>query len=272
MTIIHISDELKKEFKVNSDGQSFVSIRGAARLCDIKSQTLDQNLGGGSENTSKLAQILIAHGFEPASMNSTGIPDIALIHILKYYAFKAKRTTEQAERFFDAMSAIGVRTWIQNELGFKEKPQQSNYYKRVMEFIQQNRVPPGYFAVIREALELVGDFEANGYFFKQYDSPDGSIGKCWANYLRKELKVDPESICDYFEYTYPANDLRHPPYPIFAKCYPDTYLAEFRKFMREHYIVKKLPNYLKGKKDDKAIAAFHKMLELPPEFNFDISA
>ena len=120
MNIVHLPDDIKKEFKLDSEGKAFVSIRGAARLCDISHVALVNLFKGGNINPPKLVKILTGHRFDPGSFSETGIPDIALIHILKYYAFKANRTTEQAERFFDAMAAIGVRTWIQNELGWNQ--------------------------------------------------------------------------------------------------------------------------------------------------------
>ena len=114
--IVSIPDEIRNEFRIDPDGKAFVSIRGAARIADITHQSLLKAFEGGNKNPSKLAQSLAGAGFEPGNFSETGIPDIALALVLKYYAYKANRTTEQAERFYDAMCAVGIRTWIHQQL------------------------------------------------------------------------------------------------------------------------------------------------------------
>lgn len=44
MSIVHISDDIKKEFKVISDGIAVVSIRGAARVVGVSETALRNNL------------------------------------------------------------------------------------------------------------------------------------------------------------------------------------------------------------------------------------
>ncbi|MEG3877629.1 hypothetical protein QT972_09635 [Microcoleus sp. herbarium7] len=112
--IVSIPDEIRNEFRIDPDGKAFVSIRGAARIADINDKTLGDSLktaaginktekaqtllGKGVEGAgislSKLAQNLVDAGFDPGDFAKTGIPDIALAVILKYYAYKARRTTE----------------------------------------------------------------------------------------------------------------------------------------------------------------------------------
>ena len=98
-SIVRIPDEIRNEFRIGADGKAFVSIRGAARIADVDHKALTKAFKtAGDINPSKLAQTLTESGFEPGDFPETGIPDIALAIILKYYAFKANRTTEQAER------------------------------------------------------------------------------------------------------------------------------------------------------------------------------
>ena len=109
-SIVRIPDEIRNEFRIGADGKAFVSIRGAARIADVDHKALTKAFKtAGGINPSKLAQALTESGFEPGDFSGTGVPDIALAIILKYYAFKANRTTEQAERFYDAI-ARRVRT------------------------------------------------------------------------------------------------------------------------------------------------------------------
>ena len=70
----------------------------------------------------KLAEMLTELGFELGDREfENGIPDIAVACIIKYYALYAQRTTENAKILLDAFSAVGIRTWFQEMVGY-EKP------------------------------------------------------------------------------------------------------------------------------------------------------
>jgi hypothetical protein len=129
MTIVHISDDIKKEFKIDSTGKAIVSIRGAARIAGVSDTALRSNLKfkGANLSVSKMAEMLVDAGFEGANFSSfskQGIPDTALATILEYYAHDAKENcTQQAKLACRAYAAIGIRTWIQNELGYQKQEQ-----------------------------------------------------------------------------------------------------------------------------------------------------
>ncbi|MEG4149394.1 hypothetical protein [Microcoleus sp. Pol12B5] len=256
--IVRIPDEIRNEFRIGADGKAFVSIRGAARIADINDKTLGDSLKTAAGiNPSKLAQSLTDSGFEPAGFSETGIPDIALAIVLKYYAYKAKRTTEQAEQFYDAMSAVGIRTWIQQQLNWNPISSQAPYwYQRLMLFLAQNKVPAGYFSIFQETITLVGDLESAGYVLPDNAIPDISIGKCWANYLRAE-RINPNDVAISYPHQYPGWAKS-----VDANAYPEELLPKFRKWFREAYRPTKLPNYLAGKDAD-ALPALSKMLGVP---------
>lgn len=121
-------EQIEKEFKVNSDGTSTSSIRGAARLGDIDQSGLSKSLKTGeelnSENYSKLVKFLVIRGFqleEIAKWGDTGIPDLGVAAILEYYAFEAGRyCTEQAKLAYRAFATIGIRKWVQDIKGWKQ--------------------------------------------------------------------------------------------------------------------------------------------------------
>ncbi len=124
MSIIHISDDIKKEFKLTSEGVAVVSVRGAARIADIAEVTLRDHFKSASAsiNRTKLVKMLVAAGFEVRVLkgfSQLGIPDTALAIILEYYTFEAKDScTLQAKLAYRSFSAIGIRTWVQSELGY----------------------------------------------------------------------------------------------------------------------------------------------------------
>jgi hypothetical protein len=112
-----IPDEIKSEFTIDSAGKATISIRGAARLLGIHKSNLD-----GGNFPQKLTQTLANKGFQMAGFASEGIPDTAFALIAEYYALDAgKWTNSQAKAIYRAFAAIGVRTWIQSEMGWQPK-------------------------------------------------------------------------------------------------------------------------------------------------------
>ena len=115
MELQQIIEQIQSEIKVNSDGLGFVSIRGAARLCDVDESAIRRGLKTGTEKiATKLGMFLVKQGFEVRSFSTwsdIGVPDLALSAILEYYAYEAgKRCTELAKSCCRAFRAIGVRT------------------------------------------------------------------------------------------------------------------------------------------------------------------
>ena len=70
MSKIILPKEIKAEFKILFDGSSVTSIRGAARLAGVDHSVLSRHFAGGDFLTSKLAQKLIKHGFDPGDFFS----------------------------------------------------------------------------------------------------------------------------------------------------------------------------------------------------------
>ena len=172
MTIVHISDDIKHEFKIDSNGKATVSIRGAERIIGVSDTALINNLKfkGANFSTSKMAKMLIEAGFEGANFSSfskQGIPDTALAVMLEYYAFDAEENcTEEAKFAYRTFAAIGIRAWIQSELGYREdrpnldaftiydlKPWQIERLVAAIEYRQNNEsIPAAY-------LEGMEDFD-----------------------------------------------------------------------------------------------------------------
>jgi hypothetical protein len=114
MSIVHISDDIKKEFRITSEGQSSITIRGAARALGISDAALRSNLKfkGANFSPSKMAEMLIDKGFNGANFSKysqVGIPDLAFAVIVEYYAFYAEENcTEQAKAVLSSFVAIGI--------------------------------------------------------------------------------------------------------------------------------------------------------------------
>lgn len=117
-----VISQIQSEFRLNNEGKAFVSIRGAARLADVDATGLSRSLTSGVDQSQRpLAAFLIEQGFEGVDLiewANTGIPDTALALILSYYAHEAQERyrTQQAKLCCYAFQAIGIRSWIQQQL------------------------------------------------------------------------------------------------------------------------------------------------------------
>lgn len=113
--------EIAKEIKVDSEGKGVASIRATARLVGIAYSTLSYALDiSGQKKPSKLAQMLMGNGFNPVNFSDTGIPDIAVALIVKFYAWmNGDKCTEQAKSIDLLFTTIATRVWMQKVTGWK---------------------------------------------------------------------------------------------------------------------------------------------------------
>lgn len=118
-----IVEQIKSEIVVDHEGKGRASIRAVARLVGVDHKSLRVTFLSGELEPSKLSLMLVERGFdsgEQKDFSKTGIPDIAIAVIAKYYAYKAGRyCTEQAQLVDEAFTAMGVRVWMQQVTGWK---------------------------------------------------------------------------------------------------------------------------------------------------------
>lgn len=123
--LIALTEDLKKEIRIDSEGKGFVTIRGAARLLGLSSSTLISNFGDRID-TSKLAKTLAEHDFDVIAFPTSGIPDTALSLLAYHYSVESKYSSEETKKLCSKIlwlsSSIGIRTWIQKELGYNPQP------------------------------------------------------------------------------------------------------------------------------------------------------
>ena len=108
---------IRSEIKVDADGKASITKYGLAKLIGVSKDNLI-----GDRMAKKLAEMLTELGFGLGDREfEKGVPDIAVACIIKYYALYAQRTTDNAKILLDAFSAVGIRTWFQEMVGY-EKP------------------------------------------------------------------------------------------------------------------------------------------------------
>ena len=120
-----IVEQIKNEITVDAEGNGKASIRAVARLMDVDHVSLLTSFKSGEQNPSKLAEMLAEYGFDSGEQilwTETGIPDTAIAVIAKYYAYKAGRyCKKQAELVDTVFTAIGVRVWMQKQVGWEKQ-------------------------------------------------------------------------------------------------------------------------------------------------------
>lgn len=129
--IQQVVKQLESEFKLDSQGKAFVSIRGAARLADVDESSVRAALRSAGQKPSKMAEFLIEQGLNAAELTEwteAGIPDTALAFILEYYGYECQERyrTQQAKLCCRAFNSIGIRTWIQSSLSWEHSQSLSN--------------------------------------------------------------------------------------------------------------------------------------------------
>ncbi|MBD2451243.1 hypothetical protein H6G76_29755 [Nostoc sp. FACHB-152] len=126
--IAQIIEQIKQEIEVDASGKAKASIRATARLAGVDEKAIRHTLENAEQKPSKLALMLIQHGFQSAELKewkTNGIPDIAIAIIIEYYAFEAGRyCNPQARLVCRSFNTIGIRAWIQEKLGWTKKEQQ----------------------------------------------------------------------------------------------------------------------------------------------------
>lgn len=124
-----LPESISKEFSLDGKGHGFVSRRGLARLCGVDEKSIRswlKLLKLGAEE--KLPKALKKHtGF--AIESAEQIPDYIAASFIKYYA----RQNEIAESTDDALGAIGLRTVIQNMLGYQPIPKRTLTQAEIIE-------------------------------------------------------------------------------------------------------------------------------------------
>jgi hypothetical protein len=122
MNLELVKEQIKSEIKVDETGKGTASIRATARLCDVSHTTLNKAFDGGNLNPGKLAGMLIQQGFNPETFLESGVPDLAVAVVVKYYAYSeysGARCTEQARLVDLAFSGVGARSWMREIAGWQ---------------------------------------------------------------------------------------------------------------------------------------------------------
>ena len=237
---IDIYQDIKKEIKIDAEGKGYISIRGAARVCDVSQTSIQKLLTRLGDN---LAQAESLESFAGKDFRGDNLPDFLLSAIVEYYTLDAGRyCTEQAKKFYRAFNVAGARDWMQRLSGWKQKQNDRTcinllWMQRESQFYADNVIPNGYWCIYSELFFVAKCLEYKGFLLPDRAELDISVGLCWNKYL-KSCNVD----TNFPRYPHKYPDHRG---DQMAKIYPNDLLGCFRDWLADVYMGEKFKTYIK---------------------------
>lgn len=185
-----------------------------------------------------------------------GKQSVAIVNESGLYSAILRSEKPEAKRF---------KKWITSEV-LPSIRKTGSYGGRVPEFIKRynenwDRVEPGYFSVISELvvrlwgrLEMVGHRMADTAPDGKQLRPDNSVGRLFADWLRKD---HPELANNFKHY-----DHKTPEWECEARQYPRSMLPHFLEFVDDVWIPERAESYFNSR-DPAALPHLPKLLPKP---------
>jgi hypothetical protein len=246
---------------VLSDGTPYLTIRGLARMCGVDHASIIRITGDWllrplKPREQKIRELVLAQGaddsiaFIAVSKSGTihhAVPAAVCMAVLEYYAFEARQPdNDQAAKSYRVLARKGFRDFIYAYVGYNPSGESSiawqQFHDRVT--LAYHTVPVGYFSIFKELADIFVMLIRNGANVGPQFVPDISVGQLWAKHWTTESLdiIYGERI--KYEHNYPLYYPQSGSNPQHPYCYPDDALGEFRKWVREVYLAKRMPDYL----------------------------
>jgi hypothetical protein len=177
------------------------------------------------------------------------VPAAVCMAILEYYAFEARTGNDQAAQSYRLLARKGFRDFVYAQVGYNPTGSSSvawqQFHDRVS--LAYHTVPDGYFSVFKEVADMFVTLIRGGADLGPNFIPDISVGMHWGKYwIAESLDIIYGERIKY-DHNYPSYFPQAASNPQPSYCYPDEALGEFRKWVREVYIAKRMPSYLDQK-------------------------
>lgn len=146
---------------------------------------------------------------------------------------------------FDVQVSTFIHEWMQGHNPAQQLIQHWQFYLARTSMLH-NSVPEGYFSVFHEAAPMIVAMIQSGVVVDSGTIPDISIGQHWSCYWKANFKNNHSSPVVYDHY-YPDNFPQAASNPQKVNAYPESAIADFRKWMRDIYLPQKFPQYIVNK-------------------------
>lgn len=256
---------------VLSNGTPYLNIRGLARMCGVDHSLIVNITAAWLDNPlkpreAKIRELVRAQGaddniaFRAVMKNGTIhhiIPAAVCMAILEYYAFEARGSTEHAAKSFRILARKGFTDFIYSQVGYNPNGIAEVAWKQFHDRVSlaYHTVPDGHFSIFKEISTMLVTLINAGANLGNNFIPDISVGMAWGKKWTTENLDFVYGPRIKYEHNYPIYFPQAESNPQEPWCYPDEALPEFRKWVREIYIPKKMPNYLESKVKDKKLSA-----------------
>jgi hypothetical protein len=248
---------------VLSDGSPFLNIRGLAAMCGVDHSlitriTADWIATPLKPREQKIRELVRAQGADDKvafiAVAKSGtinhiVPSAVCMAVLEYYAFEAKTSNDKAAQSYRILARKGFQQFIYAQVGYNPTGAPSVAWQQFHDRVglSYHTVPDGYFSVFKEVADMLVTLIRQGAELGNTFIPDISVGMAWSKFWKAENLEVIYGPSKQYEHNYPAYFPQAASNPQAPKCYPDDALGEFRKWVRDHYIPKQLPNYLQSK-------------------------
>lgn len=256
------------EMFVLKDGTPCLSLRGLARMCGVMPSALNYQAvtwASGAGRASRFGRLLIEEGYRqeqlfiPTSWKGQAVhafPEKVCIAFVKYYALAAeeRNQTQEAKRALNTLVSKTFRDFVYAVVGYDPGADLLARWKPMLERVELNHDPAGYFSVFVESRDLITALISHGLRVDTHTIPDISIGQVWGRHWTTQ------NLSDRFGERFKVKHLYPPDHPQVradpeAWVYPEGAVPEHRRWRREVYIPLKLEPYLQGKVASKLLSA-----------------
>ena len=147
--VIKTTDDLLTYIRENLIGGSNISIRGLARLCGVEDTSI---IRSAAFKTLKLAEILVAEGFEAADLVKTGFNAKAAWLTIEYFAYQSKAKATGAKQIARTFGMLGIMQTFK-ELNKPSEPQLPQTYLEALKALVKAEEEKERLALEKELLE-----------------------------------------------------------------------------------------------------------------------
>jgi hypothetical protein len=270
------------ECGVRQDGQTFMTLRGAARVCGVEASSVhkllsteasaDTTQGGVSQspglNNTPFGLALAQYGhvgalFEPLQVGDQvthALPETVYSALIMYYAVLGRHKTEEAQQAQRTLLRAGGRALVYELTGYqapssaasKHQPTLDVYYERR----EASTLPPlGYFNVFGQLTDvLIRLLDKGALPFNDKCILDISAGKYWADVWRAQNLEARFGRSIKARFRYPASFRQARARNLTVTAYPMPALGDFHHTL-QRYMSEQFPRYIIRKVDDGSITA-----------------
>ena len=249
------------EMGVLENGVPFLTERGLSRMCGIASRVLNRLAINWTQEREKprgkkidglLRQLDYTEDslFLQSENNGRLInaySEPVCLALLEYYAFVVDDPRQQAIKAFRSLAHKTFRLFIYDAVGYNPNQRKIDSWQHFHDRIDMtmDAVPPGYFSVFQEIAAMIVPMIRANIIISDKVVPDISVGIAWSKFWTdKELEQYGNRL--QYDHEYPSYYPQAKSNPQPAYAYPDSILGIFRGWLRQEYIVSKLPAYLVG--------------------------